>query len=148
MSVHPTLRLGSEWDAYPVIGIRAEGEDTWLASDTRVWLESESGEIRPARVEADLGQVALVQLITDCVCPEVKVGGQPTGSRNLSPYCPVHREEEERQYERLFGLAGGPADAAEVVSGLRGLLEDESLNLGGYDRRVLLAAIELIGRSE
>ena len=33
----------------------------------------------------------------ECLCPEVKVGGQPTGSRNWNPKCPVHPWDEHLQ---------------------------------------------------
>ena len=41
--------------------------------------------------------------MSKCTCPEVKVGGKPTGQRNLSPNCPVkeHRDKEAAAARRL-----------------------------------------------
>lgn len=36
-------------------------------------------------------------LAATCLCAEVKVGGQPTGSRNWNPDCPVHPWNEHLQ---------------------------------------------------
>lgn len=32
-----------------------------------------------------------------CKCPEVKVGGHPTGSHNWNPDCPIHPWSDELQ---------------------------------------------------
>jgi hypothetical protein len=32
-----------------------------------------------------------------CTCAEVKVGGEPTGSKNWNPDCPVHPWDERLQ---------------------------------------------------
>lgn len=35
--------------------------------------------------------------MAECKCPEVKVGGKPTGSYNWNPDCPVHPWDENLQ---------------------------------------------------
>lgn len=47
--------------------------------------------------------------MSNCTCPEVKVGGHPTGSRNWADSCPEHGVGTEyfRSLEpKPFGYAG------------------------------------------
>jgi hypothetical protein len=32
-----------------------------------------------------------------CICAEVKIGGEPTGSKNWNPDCPVHPWDDRLQ---------------------------------------------------
>lgn len=38
-----------------------------------------------------------------CTCPRINVGSKVTEHRNLSPHCPVHGAEHDRQADILFG---------------------------------------------
>lgn len=38
-----------------------------------------------------------------CTCPRICIGMQVTEHRNLSPDCPVHGAEHDRQADILFG---------------------------------------------
>jgi hypothetical protein len=46
---------------------------------------------------SDADTVHIVTEAEGCTCPVVKIGGQPTKSRNWSPDCPVHPWDERLQ---------------------------------------------------
>lgn len=39
----------------------------------------------------------------ECTCPHLQLGTRTLPQRNLSPDCPVHGEEHDRQADKLFG---------------------------------------------
>lgn len=39
----------------------------------------------------------------ECTCPRIKIGMEVTELRNLSPHCPIHGAEHDRQADILFG---------------------------------------------
>lgn len=39
----------------------------------------------------------------ECTCPRINVGMKVTENRNLSPHCPVHGSEHDRQADIFFG---------------------------------------------
>jgi hypothetical protein len=48
-------------------------------------------------MECPLCESGMLCGVHDCTCVPVKVGGQPTGSKNWNPDCPVHPWDDALQ---------------------------------------------------
>jgi hypothetical protein len=59
------------------------------------------GEWIPADVEVVPVLISFGEPVDLCSCGHIKLNGKPTGSRNMSPTCIVHKKEEEEAAQRL-----------------------------------------------
>jgi hypothetical protein len=88
--------LAGHLDDESTLGGRIAADDCREAAD----LLDDLGAAYAARVTAERDLTPDDEnIIRDllCICAEVRVGGEPTGSKNWNPDCPVHPWDEQLQ---------------------------------------------------